>query len=135
MTIYNTGIIVANKPFDDDAKDVISDELRFVDDSYVDGNEIILSGYQSQIDSNILNVIDKISEMGYVLNGEITYSGDCNGKVYVKDNDVESYDISESSIIDADDETLVDLLGIDRLIRIVVSQGYNVENRTSCEEK
>lgn len=129
MDIYNTGVITANKPFDDETKAIVSDKLGLTgSDSYVENDKIYLNlHYSRHIDNDISDVIDEISGKDYILNGEVAYSGDYDGKVYINDNNIESYAVCESSIIDADDETLIKLLGADRLVQILESQGYTVE--------
>lgn len=121
MYIVNFGQIKTNKPITEEAKEIIEAVIGENDLCDVGGDVIQVDEvYDRDFDVTIENLIEKIKPMGYVLDGDIDYSGDYEGVIAIRANEVEIIPQEEMAIRNADDN---------RLIREIESRGYTVTKR------
>lgn len=65
----------------------------------------------------IREIVNVLAPLGYVLDGEVEYYGDYDGKIYIENNEVIDVDVTDIGLHEASDETL---------IQILESRGYTV---------
>lgn len=110
MQIINTGTLYMNKPLTQEAAEIINEILgedyAQESDSFIDFEE----WYENCFEDTIERIVGALSPDGYVFDGTIAYYGDYDGQIVVKNNFVQSVDITDFGLYDADDETLLRLL-------------------------
>lgn len=98
MTYYYSGTITANKPFLMDAIDIINhiagEELCLLEE-YSRANEFFIDGQARDIDLELEKLVRKLADLGYSLEGEISYSGDYDGYYVIHGDKVLTYDKEE----------------------------------------
>lgn len=109
MTILNDGVISSNMPFTDEAKQRLTDSNMDADLLQCLGeDELYLeTWYGSYIEDDLQYMINALAPLGYVFNGDITYYGDYDGKIYVEDNVITCVDKEDIGLYEAADETLI----------------------------
>ena len=113
--IANTGAIKANKPFTSEAKDAV---INVIGAATFRLDELIFDEYYDRyFDETLEELIKELKPLGYVLNGYVTYYGDRDGAIEVKDNKATKLTADEVAIKNAADEDL---------IRELKSRGYKV---------
>ena len=120
MTIMNSGTVYANKPFSPEALRLLDTNenfdfelLEYIEDNYLDVDE----WYETCFENELQAMVNTLSPLGYVLNGTISYYGDYDGQIIVKDNKVQSIDIEDVGLYTADDS---------RLIQMLKERGYTI---------
>lgn len=140
MTIYNQGTITFNKEVTEKAKKIISSILKNDNLEIDEWDTLEIGCYASDFDGYLNEIISKLSPLGYVLNGEIEYSGDYEGKIYVNNNHVESLDIAETSLYEASTEELIKKLTerglyVENIVRTAIRKSKEpYTGETECEE-
>lgn len=109
MTLLNTGCIVVPKKY-------VRELLFFLDAAGIDGEEypeedesvvgVEITDQYGDIEDALLNIVTRFTKKGVLLNGEITYSGDNDGKFVIIDGEFNTLDLEESVLRDASTETL-----------------------------
>lgn len=114
MNITNQGKITLNKPLTQEAIDAISNaDVRFAGktSSEVGDTEIYVEDfYDSEFESTMQVVIEAVSPLGYVLNGEVDYFGDYDGVTFIKDNKVEECSAEARWMYEESDEVIIEVL-------------------------
>ena len=73
-------------------------------------NEIYIEEAHGDIDDDIRDFLSDAKNAGITVNGQYTYYGDYEGNVYINDNNLETIDIEDTSLYEATDEDLVNIL-------------------------
>lgn len=124
MLIQNCGFLTSNKTFDETAVQLIADSLESDADEldlYPGGKDIEFDGfYACDLEDLIKVMITKLAPLGYVFNGEISYYGDWDGKIYVHDNQIDVRSIENTGLYEASDALLIQMLR---------DRGYIVTNK------
>jgi len=110
MTVMNAGYIESNKPFTDEAKAFIVEELGSPHHyTYtIKEKEIeFVEYYCTDLDESFEFIINHLAPLGYVLNGSVEYYYDFEGRYDIKENKVTAMTKEEAIISDADDRTLI----------------------------
>ena len=114
MDITNQGKITLNKPLTQEAIDAISNaDVRFAGktSSEVGDSEIYVEDFcDSEFEETINMVIEAVSPLGYVLNGEVDYFGDYDGVTVIKDNKVEGYPAEAQWMYEECDKVIIEVL-------------------------
>jgi hypothetical protein len=108
MTIYNTGTLTTNKPFTEEAANMIATVLR--DESVPSAGESLLffdDYLEAYLDDVCKDIIQMLSPLGYILNGQVSYYGDWEGTLYITNNNIESVAIEDTGLYEASDQTLI----------------------------
>jgi len=58
----------------------------------------------------IREIVNVLAPLGYVLDGEVEYYGDYDGKIYIENNEVIDVDVTDIGLHEASDETLIQML-------------------------
>lgn len=116
MRYFNEGTLVANKPLTDEAWKLIeecieSSILEELPAGTKDADRTIcINGECGDLDLPLEKLTEMLTPLGYVLNGEIHYSGDYNGSYVIQNNNLCGYDAEEIWRIHATDEELIEVL-------------------------
>ena len=114
MDITNQGTISLNKPLTQEALDaILSVNEEFVKKTVLkvgDTDIYVEDFFDSEFDGTMNEIIDAISPLGYVLNGEVNYWGDYEGKTFITDNKVESVDVQGLWEYELADEYIIEVL-------------------------
>lgn len=97
-TYFYNGTITANKPFLIDAIDIINrvmDKELYLLTEFTRANEFCISGEDSNIYAELDDMVKKLTDLGYHLEGEISYSGDYDGFYVIHGRSVVSYDVED----------------------------------------
>ncbi len=112
--ITNQGKITLNKPLTQEAIDAISNaDVRFAGktSSEIGDSEIYVEDFcDSEFEETINMVIEAVSPLGYVLNGEVDYFGDYDGVTVIKDNKVEAYPAEARWMYEECDKVIIEVL-------------------------
>ena len=109
ITVANTGYITANKPFTEEVKAFVIEELgeQRRNGYTIKEDEIeFYEYYCNELNESIEFIIEHLAPLGYVLNGSIEYYYDWEGRYDIKDNKVTILSKEEMIICDADDAML-----------------------------
>ena len=118
MYIFNNGEIKTNKAITEEAKEIIESILGEENVCDVGESTIYIDEYcKSDFETVIANVIEEIKTLGYVLNGNIDYFGEYDGRVVIEDNNV---------TVMSEDECVINDAGDQELITELESRGYEV---------
>ena len=120
MTVMNSGTVYANKTFTPEAFQLLETNRRFDKDllKYMDGNWLdVDEWYEVSFEDELTVMIETLAPLGYVFHGQISYYGDYDGQIIVKDNRVQSVDIEDVGLYTADDS---------RLIQMLKERGYTI---------
>lgn len=112
MTVWNTGFIEFDRPLNDLAVQTLQDEWHGYWDDYNVGEMewSIDNDLGADFDDDIQEMIDLLSPLGYVLNGEVQYYGDYEGKIYVENNKITLRSIEDTGLYEASDAELIQML-------------------------
>ena len=109
MTLLTKGYIVVPKKY-------VRELLFFLDAAGIDGEEypeedesvagVEITDQYGDIEDALLNIVTRFTKKGVLLNGEITYSGDSDGKFVIIDGKFNTLDLEESVLWDASTKTL-----------------------------
>ncbi len=114
MDITNQGTISLNKPLTQEALDaILSVDEEFVEKTVLEvgDTDIYIEDFpDSEFDGTMNVIIDAISPLGYVLNGEVDYWGDYDGKTFITDNKAESVDVQGLWEYELADEDIIKAL-------------------------
>lgn len=120
MQIIHSGTLSFNKPLTREAAEIVNEilgeDVAQENDSCLDFDE----WYENFFEDTIEQMIGALSPDGYVCDGTISYYGDYDGQIIVKDNVVRSLDIQDVGLYNATDETL---------IRMLEERGYTVTKK------
>lgn len=134
MHIANSGYIFTNKPLTEEALQALKNQEDFDNElleclygNYPGNADTfeIEEWYENCFEDQLEAMVAALAPLGYVLNGEIQYWGDYDGKIYVQNNKVITVDIADTGLYEASDA---------ELIQILEQRGYRVEKATE-EEK
>ena len=114
----NSGTIIANKPFTEEAvaiiEDILGKQSRF---SYYGGyalekaNIEFYEYYTYDLEEFLANIVDRLKPLGFTLTGSVEYFGDWgDGRIDVDGDDMSSLAREDFALHDADDDTLIEML-------------------------
>ena len=113
MTLYNSGEIDFNMPLNDVAIAAIQEFYAYADDYGFDVGDMtwyIEDEPGNNFEDDVHDMIDILAPLDYVLNGEVQYYGDYNGKIYIENNKITLRNIEDTGLYEADDLTLIEML-------------------------
>ena len=106
--VINYGEIKTNKAIIGEAKEIIESTLGEEDVCDVGESTIYIEEYYDKnFEQTIAKVIEKITPLGYVLNGDVEYMGDWEGRIVIKNNSVGELSRELAAVVDAGDEELI----------------------------
>lgn len=107
MLIYLNGEITVTNASVAEIQDLVNETLGTSNaNRFVSEGKVELSDYQCHGD-DLDFLLEKAKEKGFVINGEVSWYGDDEGRYIIKDNEIEHLTIDECYLRDADDETLI----------------------------
>lgn len=113
MTIWNNGTIYANKDFTPEAIQLLENEIKFDSDliDCIDEDNLDVEDWcEVCFEDNLQAMIDVLSPLGYIFEGEISYYGDYDGMIVVRNNKIQTVDQEDVGLVTADDGTLIRML-------------------------
>lgn len=120
MQVMNTGTLYINKPltrlYAEIVNEILGEYVAQETDALLDFEDWCEDIFEDPIEQ----IIAALAPAGYVFNGTISYYGDYDGQIIVKDNVVRSLDIQDVGLYNATDETL---------IRMLEERGYTVTKK------
>lgn len=123
MTLTNTGTLVASKPFDEKAREIIEEVLGEPEDEWFQIRPASLEFQEfpsGSLDVSVDQLVDLLGKQGIQLEGRVDYDGSYTGANIWKRGEYHT-DLSqdEVAIMDAGDQALLDELK---------RRGYNVQD-------
>lgn len=110
MTIWNSGTIYSNKDFSQEAIQLLESTIKFDPDlvEYITEDCLDIDEWcEVCFEDEVQAMIDALAPLGYVFDGRISYYGDYDGMIVVKNNVVQTVDEEDIGLVTADDETLI----------------------------
>ena len=116
MYLCYDGEISLNKPLDKEAITLLQNTKGITYECFKEAEEgdesfsVNEGNAGSWLDGEVETVIEKLSPLGYILNGDLDRWGDYDGMMYITNNQMQEYDDEDKWVVEASDEELANVL-------------------------